>query len=192
MKIRECRAHFGLLRLVCCSWPAARASLQRALLKPAEKAVLEELPAPVAEPTPSEGVEEAAEAPVPEAEEMPNVPTSPLAPAVVLRANELALRMLKELEPARENLVLAPITALFALEMTLPGARGETAKQLEKALGLKPAQGQLVAKELARLASAPGAGNKLQIANGLYTNEGHEHRAGLREGATRWLSRQSP
>lgn len=140
--------------------------------KAAEKPVLEEPPAPVAEPTPSGDVEEMAEAPVPEQEVTPNVPTSPLPPNVVLKANELALRMLRELEPARDNLVLAPSTALLALEMTLPGARGETAKQLEKALGIKPAQGQLVAKELARLASAPGASNKLSLSNGLYTDEG--------------------
>ena len=131
--------------------------------KVTEKPVLAEPPAPAAEPTPSEGVEEAAEAPVPEQEDMPNVPTSPLPPSVVLKANEL--------EPGRENLVLAPITALLALEMTLPGARGETAKQLEQALGLKPAQALLVAKELARLAGAPGAGNKLMLSNGLYTEE---------------------
>jgi hypothetical protein len=143
----------------------------------AEAAVKEALPKlPVdderAEPEPNEGLDQLAEPALPEQEEMNRVTSSSLPPAVVLKANELALRMLKDVEPARANLILAPITTLLALEMTLPGARGKTAQELERSLGLSGPQAQLVAKELKGLAASPGAGNKLQLASGLYTDEG--------------------
>ncbi|MFT3925638.1 MAG: serpin family protein [Myxococcales bacterium] len=139
--------------------------------KSAPKPALEEPEAPPAEPTPGEGIEEVAEPPVPEQEDSARPHTSNLPPSLVLAANQLALRMLRDLEPGRVNLVLAPITATLALQMTLPGAREQTARELEKALAIKPGQGLLLAKELARLATAPGAGNALHVASGFYADE---------------------
>jgi serpin B len=131
-----------------------------------------EVPSDPPEPELNQGLDQLAEPAVLEQEEMLPVTTSSLPPAVVLKANELALRMLQDVEPARANLILAPITTLLALEMTLPGARGKTAQELERSLGLNGPQAQLVAKELKRFAASPGAGNKLQLASGLYTDEG--------------------
>lgn len=98
------------------------------------------------------------------------MPQSTLPPSVVSRANQLALKMLKAVEPDRLNLVLAPITTQLALQMTAAGARGETANELVRTLGLKPDQGLLVASEVTQLAARSNQGQSLQIASGLYVD----------------------
>lgn len=99
------------------------------------------------------------------------MPNSVLPPSVVARVNRLALRSLQKLEPTRENLVLAPITTQLALQMTALGARGNTATELAKLLGLKPEQGLLVAQEIRNLAEANRDTTGLRIASGLYIDE---------------------
>ncbi len=114
------------------------------------------------------------------------MPHSSLPPSVVTRANQLALQMLKSAEPSRTNLVLAPITTQLALQMTAAGAKGETANELSKALGLKPEQGQLIAQELARLTKQVASGSALRVTSGLYVERNmtlaHAFEKTVREG----------
>jgi serpin B len=93
-------------------------------------------------------------------------------PSATSHANGLALRMLQTLEPTRENLVLAPITAVLALHMTLPGARGQTAAELRAQLGIEPKHGGALAADLRELSAAPGTGNSLAWSVGLYAKDG--------------------
>jgi serpin B len=102
--------------------------------------------------------------------ERPIVAASTLPPHMVSQLNGLALRMLAELEPEHRNLVLAPAAAALAVQLLLPGARGQTALEIQRVFGLKSAQGSLLAKELARVAGAPGPGNTLALLTGLYVD----------------------
>lgn len=91
-----------------------------------------------------------------------------LAAATVERANDFALKMLWGLEPQRDNLVIAPLTALVALEMVLPGARGKSADELRKALQIDTDQALALTETLRALTEQPGPHNELSLAQGLY------------------------
>lgn len=51
-------------------------------------------------------------------------------------ARDFAIRLLKESNVDQENILLSPLSVMYALSMTVNGAEGETRRQMEEALGM--------------------------------------------------------
>jgi serpin B len=89
--------------------------------------------------------------------------------------NDFALALYGQLLRGASNLFFSPLSIRMALAMTHAGARGETAAQMSKALGL-PSSNETRPTGFAelgrRLDAADGAKHELAVANSLWAQEG--------------------
>lgn len=94
----------------------------------------------------------------------------------------LGLDAMRALEREQENLVLSPASLAMAVAMTWAGARGETADEIQRALGL-PSSREEALRTAAGLASALGRERKLEVhlANRLFTARGRGLSSGFVE-----------
>ncbi len=93
-------------------------------------------------------------------------------PAIARAGTELAVDLYRKLGATPGNLFFSPSSIYTALAMVTSGARGQTARQLERALRLKLA-GSGLREQRASLEAANGAGVQLSIANALWGQRGH-------------------
>ncbi len=110
-----------------------------------------------------------------------SVEASPLGPSlsgsIVEGNNAFAVQLYRELGDRKGNLFFSPYSISSALGMTYAGARENTAREIKEVLHFQLGQNELhpAFKSLNRelVATARGAGEKLNIANGLVLTRGN-------------------
>ena len=82
--------------------------------------------------------------------------------------NELTIKLYKETSDGNKNLFLSPYSISTALAMVYAGAKGETAKEMEQALGFSPAVHSSMHSLISRINSISPKSAQLHTANAIW------------------------
>ena len=111
---------------------------------------------------------------------------SPSSQSQATANNGFALALFAQLHRQSGNLCCSPFSIRAALAMAYAGAQGETARQMEKSLGLLPGENALHPDQQAlyKRLTATADGYEMAIANSLWTQDGVPLQAAFRDGLT--------
>jgi len=98
-------------------------------------------------------------------------PAKPDATAPIPDATKMGLALYARAKKPGENLALSPVSLQMALAMTYGGAAGETAAEMEEALGFNASIHGAMSTAMARYAGSDEAPFELAVANRIFTDD---------------------